>query len=58
MNMIIHGKRRGMCGVLAEKFGCSAAFVTMSLRFESNSMKARRIRSYALNSGDFMLAEV
>lgn len=41
--------RRGMNTTLAEKFGCSQAFISKCLSFALMSEKARRIRDYAAN---------
>lgn len=39
----------GGCKDIASKFQCSVQCVSLALNFKQNSMKARRIRHYAMN---------
>lgn len=35
---------------LRERFKCSEGYVSLSLHFKTNSLKARQVRSYAVNN--------
>lgn len=42
--------QKGKAKPIAERFGCTGYCVSKALRFESNTLLCRSIRSYAVNA--------